>query len=122
MEPKIRIDYKKLRQVNPETARMAVLEYLSSNGKNVSQCAKIFGINRAVVYDIIKKSEVGDLKDRSKAPKNIPHKTAKEIESLIMEIERSTRLPPKRLAFYLFKYYRVDIAYSTLRHILRRNR
>lgn len=65
----MKIDYKKLRQLNPETARLAVLEYLSSNGGNISDCARTFAIQRVVVYDILKKSREGNLKDRSKAPK-----------------------------------------------------
>ena len=50
-----RIDYKQLRKVNPETARLAVLEYLKSNRHNISDAARVFGINRCVVYDILKK-------------------------------------------------------------------
>ena len=59
------IDYKRLRQVNPEAARKAVLEYLGTN-YNISQAARLFGINRTVVYDILKKDREGDLKGRSR--------------------------------------------------------
>ncbi|MBI2039907.1 helix-turn-helix domain-containing protein [Candidatus Microgenomates bacterium] len=117
----VRIDYKKLRKSSPETARLAVLEYLSSNGGNVSDCAKVFGINRTVVYDIIRKSQEGDLKDRSRAPRNVARKTPQKVENQVVEAARITGLPPKRLSFYIFKYYGLDIAYGTLRHILRRN-
>ena len=37
-----RIDYKELRKINPETARIAVLEYLKTN-PNISQAARMFG-------------------------------------------------------------------------------
>ena len=50
-----KIDYKQLRKINPEAARRAVLQYLKSNGHNVSQTALVFGINRTVVYDILRK-------------------------------------------------------------------
>ncbi len=40
MNPGHRIDYKALRKVNPETARLAVLEYLKSNGGNISHAAR----------------------------------------------------------------------------------
>ena len=50
-----RIDYKALRKVSPETARLAVLEYLKTNGRNMSNAARVFGINRPVVYDILGK-------------------------------------------------------------------
>jgi len=118
----VRIDYKRLRRSNPETARIAVLEYLSSNGGNISDCSEVFGINRMVVYDIIRKNTEGNLNDRSKAPKRMPYKTSSVREKLIVEVARATRFPPKRLSFHLFKHYGLDVAYGTLRHILRRNR
>jgi len=66
--PKGKIDYKHLRKINPEMARKAVLEYLKTTNHNISEAASIFGINRPVVYDIIKKEKEGDLRDRSKVP------------------------------------------------------
>jgi transposase-like protein len=117
-----KIDYKRLRRVSPETARIAVIEYLSSNGRNISECARTFGINRAVVYDIIRKNKEGYLGDRSRAPLDIPNKTPRAKEDLIIDIAKSFPLPPKKLSFHLFKYHNLDIAYGTLRHILRRNR
>lgn len=59
-----RIDYKGLRRVNPEAARMAVIEYLKTNGGNIADTARVFGIQRPVVYDILKKEKEGNLKDR----------------------------------------------------------
>ncbi len=117
----VKINYKKIRKVNPEAARIAVLEYLSSNEKNISDCSKVFGINRVVVYNIIQKGREGDLKDRSKAPKNIPNKTSREVEELVINIKR-TGLSNKELSFYLFKNHGLDIPLGTIRHILRRNR
>jgi hypothetical protein len=49
MNPGRRIDYKTLREVNPEASRLAVLEYLKTNGRNISDAARVFGINRSVV-------------------------------------------------------------------------
>ena len=69
-----RIDYKELRKINPETARAAVLEYLKNN-PNISQAARMFGITRSVVYNILKKEKEGDLRDRSRAPRHQPRKT-----------------------------------------------
>jgi transposase len=66
MNPGRRIDYKALREVNPEAARLAVLEYLKTNGGNRSEATRVFGINRSVVYDILSKQAAGDLKDRSR--------------------------------------------------------
>ncbi len=69
MSKEPQIDYKTLRKVSSEAARLAVLQYLKSNKGNISKTARVFGIQRVVVYDILKKQQTGNLKDRSKAPK-----------------------------------------------------
>jgi transposase-like protein len=79
-----RIDYKQLRKVNPEAARFAVLEYLKTNDHNVSQTAQIFGINRAVVYSILRKEKEGDLKDRPRTPHHQPRRTPSALEDMVM--------------------------------------
>jgi len=68
-----RIDYRSLRKVNPQAARWAVLEYLKNNKGNISEAVRIFGIQRVVVYDILKKKREGNLKDRSRAPLYSPN-------------------------------------------------
>lgn len=122
MTPGIRIDYKTLRRVNPEAARQAVLEYLKTNGGNKAAAARAFGINRTVVYDILKKAAEGDLRDRDKTPKRQPNKTPPEVEEAVIAARNQTRLGPKRLAIYLAKYEKVQMPAGTIRHILRRNR
>jgi transposase len=117
----MKIDYKALRKINPEAARLAVVEYLHSNGGKVSDCADIFGIQRCVVYDIIKKNQEGNLADRSKAPINSPTKTVSEVEDKVIEIKNKTHFGSKRLARHLEKYYQLIVPYGTIRHILRRN-
>lgn len=68
MPVKAHIDYKTLRKVSPQAARTAVLQYLKFNRGNISDCARVFGVQRVTIYDILKKSRQGDLKDRSKVP------------------------------------------------------
>ena len=85
------IDYKCLRAINPQAARRAVLEYLRSCDHNVSRTALIFGINRSVVYDILRKELDGDLDDRSKVPHSQPRRTPKLIEDRIVEIKSKER-------------------------------
>jgi transposase len=117
-----RIDYKLLRRIDPVAARTAVLEYLKTNDRNISGTARIFGINRPVVYDILKKEREGNLGDRSKAPQHSPNKTAGKIEDRVIEVKNKTRLGPKRLSRYLKKYENLMVPYGTIRHILRRNK
>ncbi len=64
------INYKELRKISLKTARQSVIEYLKSTGHNISATAKVFGINRSVVYDIIDKFQQGNLQDRPKIPRH----------------------------------------------------
>lgn len=122
MRPGPRIDYKQLRRINPEAARHAVIQYLKSNGGNIAEAARTFGINRSVVYDILRKQKEGNLQDRSKAPKHQPRKTPTETENKVIEVKNRTRLGPKRLSRYLGQHERLAVPAGTIRHILRRNR
>lgn len=60
-----------------------------------------FGIQRVVVYDILRKEKEGDLKDRSKAPKRSPNKTPDEVEDKAIEMKNKTRYGPQRLSIHL---------------------
>lgn len=122
MSPGARIEYKTLRELSPETARLAVLEYLGTNGGNISEAARVFGITRPVVYDIRKKAAEGDLTDRSRAPKRQPTKTPEETEDRVVAAKNKTRLGSKRLSIYLEKYEHLTVAPGTIRHIIRRNK
>jgi len=99
-----KIDYKVLRKIDPVAARTAVLEYLKTNGGNITAAAEVFGINRPVVYDILKKEAEGNLADRSKAPKHSPNKVSDRVEEKVIEIKNKTRMGAKRLSRYLKKY------------------
>jgi len=115
------IDYKGLRRFNAEAARRAVLEYLKTN-PNISETARMFGITRAVVYDILKKDKEGDLRDRSRAPKGQPRKTPREVEDRVVVAKNKTHLGPERLSRYLQEYEKITVPVGTIRHILRRNK
>jgi transposase-like protein len=121
MQTGIRIDYKVLRRVNPEAARLAVAEYLESCQHNITATARAFGITRPVVYDIVKRYQEGDLTDRSRAPKHQPQKTPVPIEEAVVAAKNKIRLGPRRLSIYLAKYQGLQVPYGTIRHILRRN-
>ena len=115
------IDYKELRRVNAEAARRAVIEYMKTNS-NISQTARMFGITRAVVYDILKKNSEGNLRDRSRVPKRQPRRTAIEIEGKVIMAKNKTHFGPERLSRYLQVYEGIIVPSGTIRHILRRNK
>ena len=80
------------------------MEYLSSNRGNVSDTARVFGIQRAVLQlkdDILKKQQEGDLADRSKAPKRSPRRTPPQVEDKVIELKNQTRLAPKGYLYTL---------------------
>ena len=116
----IKPNYKELRKINPEAARKAVLEHLEKNSHNISDAAACFGINRTVVYDIIKRSNEGNLQDRPRVPKSQPRKTPREIEDRVIELKNKTQLSPKKLAEYLEKHEGISIPIGTIRHIIKR--
>ena len=115
------IDYKELRRVNVEAARRVVMEYMKTNS-NISQTARMFGITRAVVYDILKKDSEGDLKDRSRVPRHQPRRTAIEIEEKVIVAKNRTHMGPERLTRYLQVHEGIIVPAGTIRHILRRNK
>jgi len=116
----VTINYKHLRSINPEAARTAVLDYLESNGGNKADCAKAFGITRAVVYDILKRKD--SLKDKSKAPKIIANKTNALTEELVIKIKKELGFGPRDICLHLAQHYKINLPYGTIRGILRRRK
>jgi transposase-like protein len=114
------IDYKNLRRINPEAARQAVLDYLDSTG-GVSATARIFGINRSVVYDIQRRARDGNLADRSHAPHRQPNRTPKRTENRVIAARNRTGFGYRRLRRYLAARG-LDMPLSTIRKILKRHR
>ncbi len=117
-----KIDYKQLRKINPQATRRAVIDYLKTNGHNISHTALTFGINRTVVYDIIRKEAEGSLDDRSRAPKHQPRKTPQVVEDRVVEVKNKTRFGPERLSRYLRQHEGISLPAGTIRHLLRRNK
>jgi len=114
------MDYKQLRMSDPKAARRAVIQLLRANEQNISKTAQLFGINRSVVYDIIRKAAEGNLEDRPRVPKHQPTRTPWEIEDRVIQAKNRTALGPKRLALYLEEHEELAIPVGTLRHIMRR--
>jgi len=115
------IDYKRLRSIDPEAARQAVVDYLAWAGGNVSATAKAFGINRSVVHDILARSRAGSLADRPRTPHHQPFKTPPQIEDRVIAARNLTGLGYQRLSAYLARRG-LHLPWSTIRNILNRNR
>ena len=90
-----KINYKVLGKINSEAARLTVIEYLSTDKGNISEAVRTCGIQRTVVYDILKKKKEGDLKDSSRAPGAIIIRKAVILPGSWRGIQRLIRLTLK---------------------------
>lgn len=114
------MDYKSLRKINPEAARMAVVQYLSSNQNNVYRAAKFFSVTRKVIYDIISRQNQNELGDKSRRPKNIKNETPDETQELVVRLHSKHGFSARQIEAYLKQNGIVRLPYGTIRHILAR--
>ncbi len=98
---------------------MAVLQYFTSS-KNISATARVFGVQRLTVYNIVQRGEVS-LKDLSKAPKTVANKTPDQLVKKIIKIHREKGFGPKRISKYLLEHDEMTIPFSTIKGILKRS-
>ena len=107
--------YHKLRDNNPESARILVREILKN--KSVTKTAKILHISRHTV----RRARDGSLKDYSRKPKHSPNKISCKIEDLIVKEAERTNYKYRLLSKYIEKKYSIIISENTIKSILRRN-
>ena len=74
------------------------------------------------MYALERKRQSGSLADCSRAPHHRPRQTSPPVEARVIALRNQTHLGPKRLSLYLAKYEERGIPWTTIRHILRRNR
>ena len=107
--------YHKIRKINPELAREIVREKLTTNKGNVSKTAREMGISRLTV----RRARDGDLKDKSRAPKNPKRKYSNYFIELIKTEARNTNFRYRRLSKYLYQKYSIEIPESSIKYILK---
>jgi hypothetical protein len=78
-----------MRKINPEAARRAVLEYLKTNGHNISQSVSVFRINRPVIYDILRKERrlKGSIKGSSPSSPKDPTAISIMLDEVSVELD-----------------------------------
>src|ERR1700734_3880952 len=118
----IHLDYKELRGISPKAARRAILQVLKSVDGNVAECARLLHTTRRTIYKALKKDAAGDLNDSSTAPRNVPNRTASNIEEKVIEIKEKTHYGPIRIADELFEQHRITLSTHTIRNIVRRHK
>lgn len=118
----IPLDYQELRSISPQAARQAILQILKANHGKVAITARQLGITRKTVYKAITKQKQGSLKDTSRAPRHIPHKTTQELETQVVKLKQKTHYGPLRLAEELWETHKIKLSHHTIRNIIRRNK
>ena len=107
--------YHKIRKFNPELAREIVREKLIKNRGNVSKTAREMGITRVTV----RRARDGDLKDKSRAPKNPRRKYREYFIELVKTEAKRTNFRYRRLSKYLYQKYSIEIPESSIKYILK---
>ena len=88
-----------------------ICEWLS--GKyTISELCRFYGVSRPTAYLLInryEKSGIEGLVDKSKAPRNHPNKTSKEVELRILRLKKKhRRWGAKKITKLLFNYFTRD--------------
>jgi transposase len=91
--------------------------------RNYSQVAREFGTKRQRVkfwVERFEKEGIDGLRDKSRAPHNIPHKTSKDVEEKIKQIaiSRKYSIGQDRIQLELLKRYDIKVSTSTINRIM----
>ena len=100
-----------------------ILMYKQIN--NVSKVCLHFGISRKCFYKWLKRYEGsgGDPKsliDHSRRPKRSPMLTPKHIETIVVNLRRTTSFGPDRIRLFLLKDHNISLPRATIYAILKR--
>lgn len=115
------LSYNSLYKLDPETARVALLEVFAQTG-NISAAARMFTTTRKVVQLAIKKQQDGDLTDRSHTARRVHNKTDTLVEEKVIAVKNSTKFGYRRVAKELRDKQGLEIKDSACRNILKRAR
>ena len=103
--------------------RLKVLQQ-AANEQNVARVCRQFGISRKSFYKWKRRhAEHGDagLCDRPRTPQRSPRATAREVVSKILYLRQHYHFGPGRIAAYLQRFHRIEIAGSSVHRILKRH-
>ena len=110
-------------QVRLTAWRLRVLQHAAAE-QNVARACRRFGISRKSFYKWKRRqAEHGDagLCDRPRTPQRSPRATAREVVSKILYLRQHYHFGPARIAAYLHRFHRIEIAGSSVHRILQRH-
>lgn len=70
-------------------------ECWKKNSRTASDAARMFGINRCVVYPVLRKWAEGDLRDQPRTLRHQPNKIPADIEGKVVVANNKIRLGPE---------------------------
>lgn len=110
---------------NLEVRRKVILFLLAFKLRNISLACQRLGYERSYFYFWFKRLketnwDVSSLEKRSKRPNSHPKKTAQDIVDKVIFLRKQTNYGPERLQFHLKTGYGIELALSTIGHILKR--
>lgn len=103
--------------------RLRMLQEAAQDG-NVARVCRRFGISRQAFYKWRRRhAEHGDagLADRPRTPRRSPRATSRDVISKILYLRQHYHFGPSRIAAYLVRFHRIQVAGSTVHRILKRH-
>ena len=107
-------------------ARFYLIKAVVESKKDIKKTCESRGYSTDFFYKwsakLLKFKTLESLASTSRAPKKSPNQTVKRTEKKVMKIKRANPfLGPKRVSFYLKKWYKITCPPSTVYNILKRN-
>jgi len=101
--------------------RLRILKHAEEEPRYVAQTCRYFGISRTAYYRWKKRfDEYGEagLADRSRTPHHSPQATPAAVVSKVLYLRQNYHFGAGRIAAYLQRFHKVEIARSTVHRIL----
>lgn len=103
--------------------RLAIIRHADEVTGSVAKTCRYYGISRTAFYRWYRRYEsegVDGLRDRSRAPLNVPSRTKVEVVGKIVYLRRNYHFGPQKIQMYLRRYHDIDISCSGVWRILKR--
>lgn len=104
--------------------RLRILKHAEEITHNVAKTCRYYGLSRNKFYKWKRRYEengIDGLKDKSRAPKYMPHATKQEIVDQILYLRKNYHFGPFKMMMYLKRYHGVDISKTTIYRILKKH-
>lgn len=104
--------------------RFKIIDYIENKAKSIKAGCLYLGVNRSTYYrwrDRYRAKGFEGLKPISTAPKRVHNRLPSKVEKLILKLREDFKFGPKRIQWYLERYYNIKISDSTVSRCLMRH-